>query len=498
MDRESREFMREAVRCYGAALYRSSVVMAVAAGMDDLRRKLNEQAASGGAPAVAKAAANRIETTFKDQKSFESDLIDACEREASIYGPAEAAKLRVLLKTRHLCAHPSGHVSTAEEAREVITSIVDLVLSRPALFGMTGVSEIIARLTSEVFFPNANQSVSIVASEIAALQPTLYKALASKVVELILANPKAPTFPHALPTVRVNATTFLTGMLGVSPEARHIVWSVLSRLIESSDTASDALSIIAADPLGLPLAPPLTRDRALALVRRNVNTSRLRLTAGAWLTTLGVLTTDETSELETLASAAVLNQLSAATPVQVAELGVPAIEQKFFAKAVEMADSGTFAVSNGAVAAIQALPPDMASRMTMPHRVQYILAVAASSEGEQHYGREARKVVEKGLGPRADFVDALSDWVAQQPEQVRTTRVPWDQLARILVNARRLEVLESLLRTFVSHEGDQYAPGDGALDAIAATAPTLAKLALDMKATRKAALLSREDGLLSS
>src|SRR5262245_34472928 len=101
-DPESRNFMREAVRCYHTGAYRAAVVMAVAAGMDDLRRKLNEQAASGGAPAPLRAGAQRIEAIFVDQQAYESTLIDVCEKDASIYSPAEANKLRLLLKTRHL------------------------------------------------------------------------------------------------------------------------------------------------------------------------------------------------------------------------------------------------------------------------------------------------------------------------------------------------------------------------------------------------------------
>lgn len=492
-DRESREFMREAVRCYGAGLCRAAVVMAVAAGMDDLRRKLNVQAASGGAPAGAKTAANRIEATFNDQKAFEGDLIDACEREASIYGPAEAAKLRVLLKTRHLCAHPSGHASTAEEAREVIASIIDLILARPALFGMTGVSEIAARLSSAVFFPNPAQPAPTVAAEIRALQPSLHKALASKVVDLILASPNSGTFPFAIPQVRVNAKMFLVGMLHVSPETRQVVWGVLSRLIENSDTAPEALGLIADDPLGLPLAPPLTRDRALALVRRHLSTAPLRTTARAWLTSPGMLSPDEARELVTLASALVLAQLSMATPAEVAELGSAEIEQAFFAKAAENAGSSTFALSNGAVAAVQALPPDMAARMTPLHRAQYVLGVSASSEGEPHHGFEARKAVDAGLGARADFVGALSDSAAQQPNTLREARISWGHFVKLLVNAKRPDVLESVLRAFTAHEGEQNAPDNEVLGDIAMSIPSLATLAADMKTARNVARRAAQD-----
>jgi hypothetical protein len=222
-DPASLEFMREAVRCYHAGAYRAAVVMAVAAGMDDLRRKLNEQAASGGAPATAKEAASRIEASFNSQDAFERALIDACEKDAEIFAPAETEKLRLLLKTRHLCAHPSGHTSTAEEAREVITSIIDLILSRPALFGMIAVSELLVRLGGTMFFPKPDQPTPTVSAEIEALQPSLYKALAVKVVDRILEAPSPKPLSKKSP-VRENATLFLIGMLGVSPRTRKVVW----------------------------------------------------------------------------------------------------------------------------------------------------------------------------------------------------------------------------------------------------------------------------------
>lgn len=485
-DSASREFMREAVRCYHAGAYRAAVVMAVGAGMDDLRRKLNEQAASGGAPAAAKAAASRIETAFKDQDAFESALIDACEKDAAIFGPADAAKLRLLLKTRHLCAHPSGHASTAEEAREVIASIVDLILSRPALFGMIAVSEIFARLAGAVFFPNPNQAAPTVALEIQALQPSLYKALAVKVADLILEDAKRPKLPPSFSQVRGNAVLFLVGLLGVTAATREAVWGVLTKLIESGDTAGDALYIMSTDPTGLALAPALTRDRAVALVRRHMNVPQARTTARSWLAG-GLLTADEAKEIVTLASAAVLGKLTDRTPTEVGELGVPEVEQAFFAKAAEEAGSGTYDISNAAVAAIQAMPPEMAARMTLAHRAQYVLGVAASSDGEPYHGREARKAVDTGLGPRADFVDSLAAWAAQLPDTLRSARIAWRQLVKLLVTANRVDVLDAVLRVFVSHEAEQNAPWPDALDDIAAI-PSLAALAGQMRAARTAAI----------
>lgn len=116
-DIDARSYVREAVNCYHASAYRAAVVLSVAAGMDDLRRKLARVATTGGIDPGIKAAHTQIEQRFRTQDAFEAQLIDACES-ATLLTPSEAAKLRVVLKTRHLCAHPSGHKGTAEEARD--------------------------------------------------------------------------------------------------------------------------------------------------------------------------------------------------------------------------------------------------------------------------------------------------------------------------------------------------------------------------------------------
>jgi hypothetical protein len=352
---------------------------------------------------------------------------------------------------------------------------------------MTAVAEIIARLPSAVFFPNPNKPTPTVRSEIESLQPSLYKALAVKVTDVIL-EAKPSKLPLSASQERVNSVLFLIGLLGVSEATRAAVWSILIKLIENGNTTADALRIMSTDPGGLTLASPLARDRAVALVRRHVTHPDARSTARSWLAG-GVLTADETKELVTLASAEMLGELADRTATDVADLGVPEIEQMFFAKAAEQAGSRTFDISNRAVSAIQAMPPDMVARMPLAHRVQYILGVAASSDGEPYHGREARKAVEAGLGPRADLIDSLAEWATQKPETLRETTISWGQLVKLLVNANRADALQSVLSVFVRHEADQNAPGYDALDDIAAI-PSLATLAAEMKAARRAALKS--------
>lgn len=155
-DPASRDYVREALQCYNAGAYRAAVVLSVAAGMDGLRRRLADLANSGGVSADTTTAHANIDRAFNNQDSFERTLIDASEKAVSFLTVSEAKKLRALFDVRNLCAHPSGHIGTAEEARDAMTTVIDFILSRPALMGMTGISTLLDRLKSPNFFPNIN------------------------------------------------------------------------------------------------------------------------------------------------------------------------------------------------------------------------------------------------------------------------------------------------------------------------------------------------------
>jgi hypothetical protein len=260
-DRGSREFMREAVLCHHGGAYRAAVVIAVAAGMDDLRKKLEHQAAAGGAPAGVTAAHQKVDGLFKKQEAFERTLIDACEQQANYFSPGEAKKMRLLLDLRHLCAHPSGHRGSAEEAREAICSITDLVLARTGQLGMAGVTHIMDRLDGPLFFPNPDRVADTVRGELANLQPTLLRAVTTRLTDKLL---KAAAAIAANPVnillgghsnERVQARRFLLGMISLGGDARESVWAYAGKIIEASAATEDALELMAADPMAIQSQP---------------------------------------------------------------------------------------------------------------------------------------------------------------------------------------------------------------------------------------------------
>ena len=497
-DRSSREYMREAVRCYHAGAYRAAVVMAMAAAMDDLRRKLAAQAASGGAAQSVKEAAQHIEQLYKDQQAFESTLIDVCEQGANIFTPAEASKLRLLLKLRHLCAHPSGHEGTAEEAREVITSVIDFVLSRQALLGMIAVTALLERLEGPFFFPNPAQPADTVKGEIGQLQPSLYRALASKLTEKVLVAARDDSKRAILrrkPGIRENGARFLCGMVALTADARDAVWNYLGALLEADETALDALTILAADPRGISSAIPLTRERGIALARRHLKVSEARSVVREWVMA-SLLTKEEAAEIEALAAQVLLATLGPTSAQEVAELGWSSLVHGLLKKCAEDAGSSNFHLSNAAIDVMQGLPVDMAVQVTSQQRVQYLFGIAASSDRPVYYGYRAREVVEKGLGPRADFVDSLVGFARDEPSDMRECNVSWLHLARLLRSSARVDALVSVLAIFVSHEGKYYHATKAMLDECRSIAE-VAEISQKLLDAGNAALAARSASLFT-
>ena len=94
----------------------------------------------------------------------------------------EVKELIRCFDTRNDCAHPSNFICSAEKARDIFSSIIDIICSKPVLFGCNSIDKIISDLEGEIFFPNLeNEKVKdIVQSNIdkfhsKAIEPLLKK-----------------------------------------------------------------------------------------------------------------------------------------------------------------------------------------------------------------------------------------------------------------------------------------------------------------------------------
>lgn len=146
---EIRDYLREAMVCYGSGAYRGCVVLVHTALFEGLRQRLLVLAPVNSA---AKAASNVIEPLASAQKVFELQLVQQM-KSGSIITQLEADILEQLNRQRNKAAHPSGHNVTAEEARFVFSESIQKFLSKPIRQTSVLVQNIVDRLDGPNFFP---------------------------------------------------------------------------------------------------------------------------------------------------------------------------------------------------------------------------------------------------------------------------------------------------------------------------------------------------------
>ncbi len=301
-DPMSRAYIREAVQCYAAGAYRACVTLAMAACMDDLRRKLGTLATSGAGAAVT-TAHGIVEAEWNAQRAYESMLLDQAKA-IDLISPDEEKKLRALLSIRHLCAHPSGHAGSPEEARSAVADSIELVMSRPPQLGGREIESLLGRITNANFFPSNGSGASVAAStsgavrnELERVQPRAMARLASRLGEVITTEPAGTSYD--------NAVRFLGEMALLERSSNERpAWRTVESLIVSTISEARLLDVFtsAAGALGSS-ETDLHRQRALTLVRRRLSSlPQARSVARAWRTA-GVLTETEVAEfLAVLAS----------------------------------------------------------------------------------------------------------------------------------------------------------------------------------------------------
>jgi len=471
---DQRDYMAEAVRCYANGAYRAAVVIAVAAGMDDLRKKLSELAASGGATAAIVAARDDIDRRVSDGEAFESKLITHCRGNVDMLTTAEADKLEVVLKTRHLCAHPSGHAGSAEEARDAIATMVDIVLARPSSIGISGVNSLMDRLGSAAFFPRHTDEgvTNTVREEVAAIHQTVRTALARRLIDAIRAESAKPGANDPLPRtrspLRVNAGAFLRGMIKHGGPTRDCAERYFGELVEDTNTTKDALAIMSAEPMIVQTLPTLVRDRCVALIRRQIGKPEARRLLLAW-DAARVLTDDDRREVTSSALASLAR--SAPDVDALAEIGWPDLLELALEPLIDAAGTHEWSRANPAITSIQALPQAFAAVFTSERRAKYLLHLSRHSQGI-YANNAAAALVKSGLGPRVDCIDALLQRASEAPNDIAATLTDWDAVMKLLVASGRGSDRVSLV-TFLGQHRDAI-PGAAAVLTTLAAAPDTA------------------------
>ena len=150
IDAEIKDYMREALNCYNSRSYKASVIMSVIAGIYDLHKKVKSLASSD--PKYRKLD-EIIEKKIKKLEPYEKYLIEQCgTNDIDMLNSNETKELIRCLSIRNDCAHPSNFICSAEKARDIFSSIIDIICSKPVLYGCNKLKKLIEELKDSTFF----------------------------------------------------------------------------------------------------------------------------------------------------------------------------------------------------------------------------------------------------------------------------------------------------------------------------------------------------------
>lgn len=162
---EAREYIREAVGCYKAGAYRSSIVATWIAVVYDVVAKLRDLQLIGDQNAEKKI--ERFEKIQKNQDvvgslQFERKVLQIAKDEFALLTEIECDDLKRLQEDRHRCAHPSmmsigePYQPTAETARYHLHNAVHHLLQREPVQGKAALDQVIDSIHSQ-YFPKSEE-----------------------------------------------------------------------------------------------------------------------------------------------------------------------------------------------------------------------------------------------------------------------------------------------------------------------------------------------------
>ncbi|OMF43340.1 hypothetical protein CXK86_27995 [Paenibacillus sp. BGI2013] len=230
---ETKVHMSEALRCYNAGSYKACVIMSVISAIYDLHMKVKAMASSDLA---CRELDDKVEQKKRDLEVYEKYLVEQCATaEIDMLNSNEAKELIRCLDTRNDCAHPNSFVCSPEKARDVFTSVIDILLSKPVLFGFRHMKGLIEELEEKSFFPVKEPSrIRVIVEErLIKFHPKAFSSLLKLICKVTIA-PKTNTH-------KKNLIYFLAYSLQQLP---HEYESIISPLIEKDQNENELLELL--------------------------------------------------------------------------------------------------------------------------------------------------------------------------------------------------------------------------------------------------------------
>ncbi|MFW3915619.1 hypothetical protein, partial [Klebsiella pneumoniae] len=138
-----------------------------------------------------KALYQEIEKKKQQQEVYESYLIDNLASN-NLISKLEKDILDGMRVMRNKASHPTDHEPTAEEARYVFTTIIDLVLSKGRILSRSAADDILSSLKDNNYFPSKvdfKENTKIVSYDIDSIHESAMVYLVNKVIDNIVSEP---------------------------------------------------------------------------------------------------------------------------------------------------------------------------------------------------------------------------------------------------------------------------------------------------------------------
>ena len=185
-DLETKDYLREALNCYNSGSYKACVIMSVISGVYDLHKKVKSLASSH---LSYRNLDDEVERKKRELSPYEKYLIERCNTvEIDMLNANETKELIRCLDTRNDCAHPSEFICSPEKARDVYSSIIDIICSKPVLYGCNNLTNMIKQLEEETFFYAVEEEtlMSIVDESLSKFHNKATSPLLKKIALIIL------------------------------------------------------------------------------------------------------------------------------------------------------------------------------------------------------------------------------------------------------------------------------------------------------------------------
>lgn len=260
-DQLERQYLEEAVKCYHIEAYRAAVILSWIVTARNLEKKLEQLAWEDGETERYWVG---IEKKKKEERSFEEDLLDACQT-LGILDDQEAKELKHLRDTRNWCAHPTNYEPTAEKVRHCLRSTVEYALSRPVVRGFVYIRSLAEeRVKDRLFLPSRDPDAvdRHVNEMLEKLRTDLHTRLAKQMVHTY-------QDPGATAMTRENIGLFLNSMVRQSPPEQLQGLTQAIEPLMDADLRTGAV-ILSSRPESFDHLSTLVRDRLTAFVIEEV------------------------------------------------------------------------------------------------------------------------------------------------------------------------------------------------------------------------------------